>query len=54
MINELTPYIGQKPGHIFEIEEELKSVLTQTIAAEGVLDAAAFGIVLDELEEKES
>ena len=54
LINELTPYIGQKPGHIFEIEDQLKSVLTQTVAAEGVLDAAVFGIVLDEVEEKES
>lgn len=54
LISELTPYIGQKPGHIFEIEEELKSVLTQTIADEGVLDATVFGIVLDDVEEQES
>ena len=55
LISELTPYIGQKPGHLFEIEPELKSVLTQSIAAEGVLDAAAFGIVLDDkVEEQES
>ena len=54
LISELTPYIGQKSGHLFEIEEELQSVLTQTIAAEGVLDATAFGIVLDDVEEQES
>lgn len=54
LISELTPYIGQKPGHLFEIEEDLKSVLAQTIAAEGVLDATAFGIVLDDVEEQES
>lgn len=53
LVSELTPYIGQKSGHLFEIEEELKSVLTQTIAAEGVLDATAFGIVLDDLGEQE-
>jgi hypothetical protein len=35
-------------------EEDLKSVLAQTIAAEGVLDATAFGIVLDDVEEQES
>lgn len=54
LISELTPYIGQKPGHIFEIDEDLKEVLTQTIAAEGVLDASAFGIVLGDVEEQES
>jgi len=54
LISELTPYIGQKSGHIFEIEEDLKSVLAQTIAAEGMLDATAFGIVLDDVEEQKS
>lgn len=42
LISYLTSYIGQKPGHIFDIEEDLKSALTLTVAAEGVLDAAAF------------
>lgn len=54
LISELTPYIGQKPSHIFEIGDDLKSILTQTIAAEGVLDASAFGIVLGDVEEQES
>lgn len=54
LISELTSYIGQKPSHVFEIEDNLKSVLTQTIAAEGVLDASAFGIVLGDVEEQES
>jgi len=54
LISDLTPYIGQKPSHIFDIEDDLKSVLTQTIAAEGVLDASAFGIVLEDVEEQES
>ncbi|WP_391204675.1 hypothetical protein [Psychrobacillus sp. L4] len=54
LISDLTSYIGQKPGHIFEIEEDLKFVLTQTVSAEGVMDAAAFGIVLADVEEQES
>lgn len=54
LISELTPYIGQKPSHIFDIEDDLKSVLTQTIAAEGVLDASVFGIVLGDVDEQES
>lgn len=54
LVSELTPYIGRKSAHLFEIEEELKSILTQTIAAEGVLDATAFGIVLDDVEEQKS
>ncbi len=54
LISELTSYIGQKSAHLFEIEEELKSVLTQTFADEGVLSAAKFGIVLDDTEEQES
>lgn len=33
---------------------DLKSVLAQTIAAEGVLDATEFGIVLDDVEEQEN
>lgn len=53
-ISELTSYIGLKPSHIFKIEDDLKLVLTQTIAAEGVLDASAFGIVLEDVEEQES
>ncbi len=54
LISDLTSYIGQKPGHIFDIEEDLKSALTLTGTAEGVLDAAAFGIVLDDVVEQES
>lgn len=54
LISELTPYIGQKSSHIFEVEENLKSILTQTVAAEGVLGADVFGIVLDDTEEQES
>lgn len=54
LISELTPYIGQKSSHIFEVEKSLKSILTQTVAAEGVLGADVFGIVLDDTEEQES
>lgn len=55
LISDLTPLIGKKPGHRIEIEDELKAVLTQTYAAEGVLDATAFGIAVNgEQEEKES
>lgn len=52
LISDLTHYIGKKPGHQFEIETDLKDILTQTVAAEGVVDAAAFGIVLDDAEEQ--
>ncbi|AXI00763.1 hypothetical protein DV702_14255 [Sporosarcina sp. PTS2304] len=54
LISDLTSYIGTKPSHQFEIEDDLKDVLTQTIAAEGIVDAAAFGIVIDGAEEQQS
>ncbi len=54
LISDLTAYIGNKPGHLFGVEEELRAVLDQTIAAEGILDAGAFGIVIDDSEEKKS
>lgn len=54
LISDLTSYIGTKTSHHFEIEQDLKDVLTQTIAAEGIVDAAAFGIVIDDVEEQGS
>lgn len=54
LISDLTHYIGKKPGHQFEIETDLKDILTQTVAAEGLVDAAAFGIVIDDAEERKS
>ena len=54
LISNLTSYIGTKPGHQLEIENDLKDILAQTIAAEGIVDAAAFGIVIDDKEAQES
>lgn len=54
LISDLTSYIGKNPSHIFEIEDDLKTILTQTIAAEGALDAESFGIVIDDVAEQEN
>lgn len=54
LISDLTSYIGQKPGHVIEIEDDLKTILTQTVTAEDILDATEFGIVIDDEKAQES
>jgi hypothetical protein len=51
LVEDLTSYIDV--SHI-EIEEELINVLTNSVNVDDYIDAHKFGIVIDEVEEKES
>lgn len=52
LISDLQDYIGSKRIHRIEIEDDLKSILTQSHIPEGTIDHTSFGIVLDAKEKK--